>query len=109
MRIVNVHDDNHGFFQEFATAKRRVLVVDYDSVIAPNCAASNRGMPYPSISELLDCIMTTSRTEVVLVTGGQAADLAPLAPAPTLGEWKGAPALTRRFPPCWRDSEKTQP
>ena len=74
MRILDVHGDNAPFFQELAQAKRRVLVVDYDSVIAP-CSAPS-GMPYPTVTELLDCIMTTSRTRVVVITGGEAAELA---------------------------------
>jgi len=82
MRILDVHGDNAPFFQELARAKRRVLVVDYDSVIAP-CSAPS-GVPYPTVTELLDCIMATSHTRVVVITGGEAAELAsPLSgPAP---------------------------
>ena len=82
MRILDVHGDNAPFFQELAQAKRRVLVVDYDSVIAP-CSAPS-GVPYPTVTELLDCIMATSHTRVVVITGGEAAELAsPLSgPAP---------------------------
>ena len=87
MRILDVHDDNARFFQDLAHARRRVLVVDYDSVIAPYSPAGNSGMPYPTISELLDCIMTTSRTRVVLITGGQAPDFGPLAPGPAPDVW----------------------
>jgi len=84
MRILDVHGDNAPFFQELAQARRRVLVVDYDSVIAPCNTPS--GVPYPTVTELLDCIMTTSRTRVVVITGGEAAELAsPLSgPAPDL-------------------------
>jgi hypothetical protein len=82
MRILKVHDDHSRFFQELAGAKRRVLVVDYDSVIARHPASGNSGVPYPSISELLDCIMTTSHTRVVLITDGKAAELAPAVPGP---------------------------
>ncbi len=93
MRVLDVHDDNARFFQDLAHAKRRVLVVDYDSVIAPYSAAGNSGMPCPTISELLDCIMTTSRTRVVLVTAGQAAELAPPVPGPAPDIWEsGGPA-----------------
>jgi hypothetical protein len=82
MRILTVHDDRSRFFQELAGAKRRVLVVDYDSVIAPQSVSGNSSVPYPTISELLDCIMTTSRTQVVLITDGQAEELAPAVPGP---------------------------
>jgi len=83
MRILDVHGDNASFFQELAQAKRRVLVVDYDSVIAP-CSVVPSGVPYPTVAELLDCIMTIGGTRVVVITGGEAAELAsPLSgPAP---------------------------
>ena len=88
MQVLDVHDDNARFFQDLARAKRRVLVVDYDRVIAPNSGAEPRGTPCPTISELLDCIMTTSGTRVVLMTGGQAHSLGPLGPGPTPDIWE---------------------
>jgi len=91
MRILDVHGDNAPFFQELAQAKRRVLVVDYDSVIAP-CSAAPSGMPYPTVTELLDCIMTTSRTRVVVITGGEAAELASPLSGPTPDVWEGDPS-----------------
>jgi len=100
MRILDVHGDNAPFFQELAQAKRRVLVVDYDSVIAP-CSAAPSGVPYPTVTELLDCIMITSRTRVVVITGGEAAELAsPLSgPAPDVWESDGYRGPDAMFPP----------
>ncbi|MFZ3213283.1 MAG: hypothetical protein WA188_17405 [Terriglobales bacterium] len=86
MRILDVHSDNAPFFQELAQAKRRVLVVDYDSVIAP-CSAPS-GVPYPTVTELLDCIMTTSRTRVVVITAGEAAELASPLSGPASDLWE---------------------
>jgi hypothetical protein len=84
---LDVHDDNARFFQDLAQAKRRVLVLDYDNVIAPGGGARHRGIPCPTVPELLDCIMTTGRTRVVLITGSQRAGLAPLAPGPAPDVW----------------------
>ena len=99
MRILDVHGDNAPFFQELAQAKRRVLVVDYDSVIAP-CSAAPSGVPYPTVAELLDCIMITSRTRVVVITGGEAAELAsPLSgPAFDVGESEASRGPDAMFP-----------
>jgi len=99
MRILDVHGDNAPFFQELAQAKRRVLVVDYDSVIAP-CSAAPSGVPYPTVAELLDCIMITSRTRVVVITGGEAAELAsPLSgPAFDVGESEASGGPDAMFP-----------
>jgi hypothetical protein len=74
MRILDVHGDNVAFFHELALAKQRVLVLDYESVIAP-CSAIAGGAPYPTIAELLDCIMTVGETRVVVINGGEAAEL----------------------------------
>lgn len=78
MRILDVHGDNVAFFHELARARQRVLVVDYDSVIAP-CSTVPGGALYPTVAELLDCIMTVGGTRVVVIAGGEAAELsAPL-------------------------------
>jgi len=74
MRILDIHGDNARFFQELAQAKQRVLLVDYDSVIAP-CSAAPSGAPYPTVAELLDCIMTVAGTRVVVINGGESAEL----------------------------------
>ncbi len=87
MQRLDVHDDNARFFQDLAQAKRRVLVLDYDNVISPGGDAGNRGIPCPTVAELLDCIMTTGRTRVVLVTGSRKADLVPPAPGPAPDVW----------------------
>ena len=94
MQLLNVRDDNASFFQTLAQAKRRVLVVDYDSLTASRSDEAS-GIPWPSISELLDCIMTTSHTQVVLVTTSQAARLAGPAPGPAPDIWESdGPAST---------------
>jgi len=90
MQILDVHEDNARFFQDLAHAKRRVLVVDYDKVMAPGAAAWPSAIPCPTVPELLDCIMTTGRTRVVLITGNQKAELAPSAPGPAPDVWKTA-------------------
>jgi hypothetical protein len=87
MRILNFHEDSTSFFQELASAKRRVLVVDYDSVIASARNCQTTGIPCPTIAELLDCIMTTSRTRVVVIRGSRVADLPPHVPGPVPDFW----------------------
>ena len=89
MRILNFADDNTRFFffKALANAKRRVLVVDYDSVVAPVCDAVTSSIPCPTISELLDCIMTTGRTRVVLIRGSHPARLERHVPGPAPDVW----------------------
>lgn len=88
MRIFNIYDDNARSLQELASAQRRVLVVDYDKVMASSGAAAS-GV-YPTVPELLDCIMTTARTKVVLITHRQAEELAPETPGPAPDVWQTA-------------------
>lgn len=87
MQILDVHDDNARFFRDLAQAKRRVLVVDYDNVNAPGGSAGRSAIPCPTVPELLDCIMTTGRTRVVLITESQRAELARPAAGPAPDVW----------------------
>jgi hypothetical protein len=86
MRIFNVYDDNARSLQELASARRRVLVVDYDNVMTSSGAPTN--VLYPTIPELLDCVMTTTRTRVVLITRRQAEELASDTPGPSPDIWE---------------------
>ena len=87
MQRLDVHDDHAQFFQGLAHAKRRVLVLDYDNVIASGGVAAKSGIPCPTVPELLDCIMTTSRTRVVLLTNNRRAAVALPAPGPVPDVW----------------------
>jgi len=86
MRIFNIYDDNARSLQELARAQRRVLVVDYDKVITSSAGRSH-GL-CPTVQELLDCIMTTARTKVVLITRHQAEELASDMPGPVPDIWE---------------------
>jgi len=55
-----------------------VLLLDYDGTIAPSSAQRHRAFPYPTIPELLDCIMSTCRTRVLLISGRSAREIPPL-------------------------------
>jgi trehalose-phosphatase len=59
-------------------ARDRVLLLDYDGTIAPSSAQRHRAFPYPTIPELLDCIMSTCRTRVLLISGRSAREIPPL-------------------------------
>lgn len=66
------------FFEQLCRARRRVLLLDYDGTIAPFTAYGSRALPYPTVPEYLDCIMSTCRTRVVLITGRAAREIPPL-------------------------------
>ncbi len=66
------------FLDRLCCARERVLLLDYDGTIAPFSAERNRAFPYPTVPELLDCIMSTCRTRVVLISGRAAREIPPL-------------------------------
>ncbi len=66
------------FFRHLSEATRRVLLIDYDGTIAPFQVDRTKAVPYPSIPELLDSIMATCGTRVVLVSGRSAREIPPL-------------------------------
>lgn len=71
-------NDVEAFFQQLTDAKRRVLLIDYDGTIAPFQVDRTKAVPYPTIPELLDSIMATCGTRVVLISGRNAREIPPL-------------------------------
>src|SRR5512146_1077660 len=63
------------FLEELRTADHRVLLLDYDGTVAPFKADRSRAVPYPSVPELLDCIMATCGTRVALISGRPAREI----------------------------------
>lgn len=66
------------FFDRLSQSRQRVLLLDYDGTIAPFSTHRNRAFPYPSVPELLDCIMSTCQTHVALISGRAAREVPPL-------------------------------
>ncbi len=66
------------FFARLCYEPQRTLLLDYDGTIAPFSVQRNRAFPYPTVPELLDCIMSTCRTRVVLISGRAAREIPPL-------------------------------
>ncbi len=63
------------FFEGLYANKSRVLLLDYDGTIAPFTARRDQAFPYPTVPELLDCIMSTCKTRVALVSGRSAREI----------------------------------
>jgi trehalose-phosphatase len=86
------------FLEELAQSDESALLLDYDGTLAPFHIDRHRAFPYPCVTELLQRIMKTGRTRVVLITGRPARDIVPLlglAPQPEI--W-GAYGLQRLEP-----------
>jgi trehalose-phosphatase len=76
--VIEAKDPFELFFHDLRRARERLLLLDYDGTIAPFSTQRNRAFPYPTVPELIDCIMTTCRTRVVFITGRAAAEIPPL-------------------------------
>lgn len=94
---VYVHD-TRPFFQSVSASVRRVLLIDYDGTISPFHADRSLAVPYPGIAELLDRIMKTCGTRLVVLTGGSAARIQPLLGIDPPAETWGAYGLERMYP-----------
>ncbi len=66
------------FFDRLRRSRNRALLLDYDGTLAPFTTERDHAIPYPRISELLDCIMSTCQTRVVLISGRPAREIPPL-------------------------------
>jgi hypothetical protein len=63
------------FFRQLARAQRGVLVLDYDSAIARFGRLRPDRFPYPTVYDVLDSILSTTRTRVVIVSRRHMRDL----------------------------------
>jgi trehalose 6-phosphate phosphatase len=66
------------FLGELAQSSQAVLLLDYDGTLAPFQVERDRAFPYPGVSGLLQDIMNTGHTRVVLISGRRAQDIVPL-------------------------------
>lgn len=92
-----VHDTKP-FLRLVAGAPRRILLIDYDGTIAPFHADRSRAVPYPGIPELLEQIIKTCATRLVVLTGGSACRVQPLLGIDPPAETWGSYGLERIYP-----------
>lgn len=70
--------DIEAFFARVRAAPARVLMLDYDGTLAPFRIRPTEATPYPGIVPLLDAIMDSGHTRLVIVSGRWTKDLIPL-------------------------------
>lgn len=66
------------FFARVASARARVLMLDYDGTLAPFRPDPATATPYPELPSLLDAIIDAGHTRLVIVSGRWTKDLLPL-------------------------------
>lgn len=78
MEILSKDLDIEAFFRKVATAKKRLLLLDYDGTLAPFRVERDQAFPYTGISELLGEICRNQLSRVVIISGRAVQDLVPL-------------------------------
>jgi trehalose-phosphatase len=66
------------FYQRLRTAPERALLLDYDGTLAPFRIHRDEALPYAGVREILDAIMDSGHTRLVIVSGRWTRDLTPL-------------------------------
>lgn len=86
------------FFDRLSAAPASVLLLDYDGTLAPFHVDRDRAYPYPKVLPLVESIIQSNKTRVVIVTGRLIADMqALLSPLDNLEIW-GAHGMERILP-----------
>jgi trehalose 6-phosphate phosphatase len=93
------HQENvEDFLESVARAQRSVLLLDYDGTLAPFKVERQKAMPYAGVSKLLQQIIDTGRTRVVIVTGRDARDISQFLRLRPMPEVWGSHGLQRLLP-----------
>jgi trehalose 6-phosphate phosphatase len=66
------------FMNAVAQSPVSALLLDYDGTLAPFCLHRDQAFPYPGVRPLLQAIVASGRTRVVVITGRNAPEVIPL-------------------------------
>jgi len=86
------------FFKNVNQAPKSALLLDYDGTLAPFRVDRDKAVPYPGVTSVLQEIVSTTRTQIFIVTGRKTDDIVSLLgiyPYPTI--W-GLHGTQRRNP-----------
>ncbi len=86
------------FFDRLAAASARVLMTDYDGTLAPFRVERDQAVPYPGVCEVLERLLITGRTRLVVISGRAVDDLKSLLRLNPLPEIWGSHGWERYWP-----------
>ncbi len=98
MKILRKELDLASFFQKLGTKVNRALLLDYDGTLAPFRIEREKAVPYPGVREILDNIIETGGTRLILISGRSTKDLIPLLQLKKLPEIWGSHGWERVLP-----------
>jgi len=64
--------------EQLAAAASSILLLDYDGTLAPFHADRHLAYPYPGVVPVLESILNSGRSRVVIITGRPVAEIGPL-------------------------------
>jgi trehalose 6-phosphate phosphatase len=86
------------FMKTVAQAERSLLLLDYDGTLAPFRRERDQAFPYPGSTRLLEAIVRSGRTRVVIISGRDTSETVPLLGVAPVPEVWGLHGLQRRRP-----------
>ena len=95
MQLINKDLDLSHFYQSIAIASHRILMLDYDGTLAPFTIERDKAYPYPGVREVLNDLVSSHRTRLVVISGRSVRDLVALLQLPRLPELFGSHGLER--------------
>lgn len=84
------------FLKTVAEAQRSLLLLDYDGTLAPFRRERDQAFPYPGTAQLLEEIVRSGHTRVVIISGRDTSETIPLLGIAPLPEVWGLHGLQRR-------------
>jgi trehalose 6-phosphate phosphatase len=86
------------FLKTVAEAQRSLLLLDYDGTLAPFRRERDQAFPYPGSAQLLEEIVRSGHTRVVIISGRDTSETIPLLGIAPVPEVWGLHGLQRRKP-----------
>ena len=108
MQVLTPRIDLSVFLSRIAEMPARVLMLDYDGTLAPFNVRPECAIPYPDVAAMLEQIVDSGRTRVVIVSGRPAHELPPLLGLSKSPEIWGSHGWERLLPDGRRIVEEPQ-
>lgn len=95
MQVATRTKEIGGFLRTVGQSPLSALLLDYDGTLAPFTVDRRRAVPYPGINAVLQEIVDSGRTRLIIITGREAHDIEPLLKIRPFPEVWGAHGLQR--------------
>lgn len=109
MQVLTPSLDLAAFFQRVAHAPGRLLMLDYDGTLAPFHVDPARAVPYPEVVPVLEAIVASGGTRIVVVSGRPADEVPQLLGLTQRPEIWGSHGWERLMPDGRRFVEEPRP